>query len=70
MILRMKKISFILCAVVALGLTALPALAALPEKPGEIAAQEKPTIAYVVGCVLLLMAGVVAFKPSKRTHLD
>jgi membrane protease YdiL (CAAX protease family) len=69
MIPRMKRITCMMTGIALLALVA-PAMAALPEAPGEISSASKPYAAYGVAIVLLLLAAVVSFKPSRRSHLD
>jgi hypothetical protein len=46
------------------------ASAALPEPAEPISNPDKPYVAYVIALVLVGALCAVAFKPSKRTHLD
>ena len=51
-------------------LTPAAALASLPEPVEPISNPDKPYGAYVIMLVLAGGLCAVAFKPSKRTHLD
>jgi len=66
---RLAAIALMTGASVFAGLCGV-AGAAVPDAPGPISNPDKPYMAYVIGLVLAACVCAVAFKPSKRTHLD
>lgn len=62
--------ALVLAAVAAVMTLSSRAVAALPAPPEPISDPDKPYMAYVIALVLVGCVCAVAFKPSKRTHLD
>jgi hypothetical protein len=66
---RMSHLRASLFACAALLLTAAPALAQIPAKPGQ-PPQANPWFGWLMAIVCLAAACIGAFKSSKRTHQD